>query len=442
MADLDLDFFEKVIFYKSLSDDRYLASIVDHIKPEFFKNSNIKLIYGVVCDFYVRRTACPTLTEIKAALTTDKLRDAFKELVLSIKDIDKNINEDELYSNTERFLKEKAVYTTILDVAENCTKGEVNTADILAKFEKSCSISLTTNIGTDFIKNIDTVIDDLNKEERFISTGWQWLDNKLGGGFLESGKALYVFAGVTNIGKSIFLANCAINIASQNKTVLIISLEMSEMIYARRLSSTITQIPFTKLKNEQQELRQSMADYNKAKPNARILVKEFPPSSVTPLQLVGFIKKIISKGIKLDAIIIDYVNLVHSPVGHNSYERVKYVSEQIRAMSYIFNCPVVSATQLNRSGYNTEDPNIETISESMGLANTADAMLSIYQSDEERELGVIHLGIMKNRLGPNFGNILLRLDYSTLTLTQDDSINSTDESSSLTNTLSILSNNL
>ena len=49
----------------------------------------------------------------------------------------------------------------------------------------------------------------------------------LDGGFLENGRSIYVFAGETNVGKSIFLGNIAVNMAKQGKTVLVVSLEMS-----------------------------------------------------------------------------------------------------------------------------------------------------------------------------------------------------------------------
>jgi len=48
---------------------------------------------------------------------------------------------------------------------------------------------------------------------------------------------------------------------------------------------------------------------------------------------------------------------------------------------------------------------------------------------------------MKNRFGPNFGNVLLRIDYPTLSITQDDTINDTDESNSLASTLKTLADN-
>jgi replicative DNA helicase len=441
MSDIDNDFFEKVILYKSLTDEKYLGSIIDYIKPHFFKDKRIKEIFTIISDFYIKHNSVPTSTEVKTYLTNEKSKESFKEIINEIKDIDKNLNDDELYSNTEKFLKEKAVFTTMMDVAEKVSKNEIDTSDILKKFESACSINLSVDLGLEILSNSSILIDELNKAESFISTGYPWLDQRIGGGLQENGRSLYVFAGETNIGKSIFLANLAVNIAKQNKAVLVISLEMPELIYAKRLSSNITKIPVFRLKGEQEQLKSGIEEFVKKTPNAKIFIKEFPPSTVSPLQISAFIKKFIAKGIKIDAIVLDYLNLVHSPQGNNSYERVKYVTEKIRALSYIFNCPIISATQLNRSGYNESDPSISTISESIGLAATADVLLSIFQTDEERELGIIHLGMMKNRFGPNFGNILLRIDYPTLTIIQDDSINDTDESNSITNTLKILSEN-
>ena len=98
-------------------------------------------------------------------------------------------------------------------------------------------------------------------------------------------------------------------------------------------------------------------------------------------------------------------------------------------MTYIFNCPVISATQLNRGGFSIANPDLATISESVGLAATADVIVSIYQNEEDRELGIIRLGMMKNRYGPRGQTQAMRIDYSTLTVTQaEDSMNETEDS--------------
>ena len=124
----------------------------------------------------------------------------------------------------------------------------------------------------------------------------------LDGGFLQSGKSLYVFAGETNIGKSIFLGNVASNIASQGKNVLLITLEMSELLYARRICTHVSKIPMKEMAVNGHSLRAAM----KEEPG-QIFIKEFPPSTITPNTIKAFTKKFTDKGIKLDAIVIDYL---------------------------------------------------------------------------------------------------------------------------------------
>jgi replicative DNA helicase len=438
MQKLDLDFFENVILYKSLTDDTYLASIIDNLKPIYFKNKDIKSIFELIKDFYEKRGTRPTITEIKSLLVSEELKNSFKSAVNLIKDFDKNLNSDELNANTEAFLKEKGVYHTMLEVVDDINKNNVDTSKILHKFEKACNISLATNIGLDLLEDVSVIVNDLNSEEKYISSKWKWLDKKLGGGFLEKGKALYVFAGETNIGKSIFLGNAAINMASQGKTVLLVSLEMPEIIYAKRLCTNITKIPFHQLKAESSTLFQQLTEYKNETPDAKIIVKEFPPSTITCNHLKAFLKKITSSGVKIDALVLDYINLLHSTLGNNTYERVKHITEQLRALSYVFNIPIISATQLNRSGYDISDPGLNTLSESMGLGHTADVILSIWQEDTDKELGVIKMGLMKNRFGENFGHCNMKIDYSTLTLTEDENTNDTEASTSTIATLNNL----
>jgi len=438
---MDNAFFEKVIMYNALMDEAYLATIIDHLEPKFFENKNIKSIIDIIGKFFTKRGTVPTLTEIKSYLTTPELKENFKACAQYFKDFTKNFNKTELYENTEQFLKEKAVYNTLLEVVDTCSNGDVDTADILTRFEKSCNISMATDLGLDYFTDIDKHIEDLTTLDDVIPSRWDWLDEKLGGGFLENGRALYVFAGETNVGKSIFLGNIACQIADQNKTVLLVSLEMSELVYAKRVSTKITQIPIGNLHKRTDDLKTKLEYYkaSHAHVDSRILIKEFPPNTITCNHLKSFIKKITDTGVQIDAIVLDYVNLLASREGNNSYERIKSATEQLRALSYTFNCPVITATQLNRSGFNEINPGLDTIGESIGLAATADCIMSIWQEEEDAELGIIKLGMMKNRFGPNFGACAMRIDYSTLTLREEEILDAGDELNTTSSTLSFLS---
>lgn len=436
---LDLDHFEKIFALKMLTDEEYFATVVDVVDPEYFKDKAIRDIFLILKEYFTTRSTIPNITEVKNYLHTQDLKDSFKKIILMIQGMDKTYNQEELLTNTERYIKERAVYKTMLDVAEKLQQGKADTSWILDQFEKTCNIDLSTNYGLDLLNNIDQVVADINKEVQVIPTEWKWLNDYLCGGFLKNGRALYIFAGQTNVGKSIVLGNVAVQIAQQGKTVLLISLEMSEMMYARRLSSNLTGIPVRELRTEIMTLQASLEEIRDKTPRGRVIIKEFPPSTITPSQLSAFIKKLRNKGIFPDAIVLDYVNLLHSTQGNNSYERIKYICEQVRAMTYVYNCPCITATQINRTEFSVE-PTMVGISESIGLAATADFISSVYQLDEDAENGVIRMGILKNRFGAAFGSSAFSINYPTLTITEDDELNSlTDESESARDTLALLS---
>jgi len=147
---------------------------------------------------------------------------------------------------------------------------------------------------------------------------------------------------------------------------------------------------------------------------------------------------IATKKFKPDAIVLDYLNLLAAD-GNNSYERIKIVSEQVRALSYEFNCPVISATQLNRSGYSgagsssqtqvydQRGPGMSSISESYGTGATADAVVGIFRTDQDKEDNAIHINIMKSRFGQNTGVNRMGIDYRTMTLFEDEALNENDD---------------
>ena len=439
---IDWDYYEAIIAFGLLTDEGYLASVIDYIKPNFFNDKDISRVITLICNYFKERSTVPTITEIKAYLTTPELKESFKNVVNKFNNIDQNLNRDELSENTEQFLKERGVYQTLLSVADECTNSNIDTSEILHKFEEACNINLSTDTGLNYFEDIDQQIHNLSVSEAVIPSKWEWFDNKLGGGFLEAGKSIYVFAGETNIGKSIFLGNIAVNACSQNKTVLLVSLEMPEMIYARRVSSDITKIPIGDLPFRTDELRQKIEAYKQNNSDCKLLIKEFPPSTITCNHLKAFIKKIVDQGVKLDMIVLDYVNLLRSTISGNSYERIKDSTEQLRALSYVFNCPVITATQLNRSGYDEVNPGLDTISESIGLAATADAIFSLWQEEEDAELGIIKLGVMKNRFGANFGSTSMRVDYNTLSLSEDDILTGDADLNAAAGALSLLSDDI
>jgi replicative DNA helicase len=420
--DIDLEYLEKVVFKNCLEDEMYLNSIIDNLNYKFFKNKDFQQIVKIIQALYKRNNRRPTNTELEIYLNTSELKGHYQASKKIIDTLEVDLSNDILYSYTEKFLQEQAVFNTFLEIVDN---KERDVKSIHDKFSKACNISLTTNIGHNYFKDVEQHIIDLTTREETIKTGWDWLDTRLGGGFLELGRSMYIFAGPTNVGKSIFLSNIASNAAAADKNVLVVSLEMSEMIYCKRITSKLTGLPINHLDEHIETLKEKVGKFKMTHPRANIIIKEFAPSSITPPQLEGFIKKLINKKFKPDIIVLDYLNLLASTYGNNSYERVKSISEQVRAMSYTFECPIISATQVNRTGYGntTSAPGLEAIGESYGLGATADVIVSIWRTEEDEEDNALHMGIIKNRFGSNTGSTRISIDYNTLTLMENNDLN-------------------
>lgn len=343
---LDLDFFETVLLFNALGDQEYLSSIIGYIEPSLFNDKNIGKVMGRLSEFFLERGTVPTLTEIKARLSSEEDRKALTEVKPKLSQIEGPFNKDELIQNTEKFLKERFVYKTILNVAEKFSEQSFKLEEALVEFEKAYNISLKENLGHWYFEDIDKHVKELTAVYKPIPTGWKFFDDKTEGGFFP--KTLVVFAGQVNVGKSIVLGNIATNMLLANKNVLLISLEMSEFMYSKRISSQLTQIPHGDLKTYTEELKEQVKHIKKTV-EGNLIVKEFPPKSVTVRHIDSYITKLKHKGFVPDIVVIDYVNLIH-PIAKNlnSYESVKEVCEHLRGLSFKYDLPVISATQLQR----------------------------------------------------------------------------------------------
>ena len=439
---MDNNFFEYIFCHNALTDNVYMSSVIDHYNQNYFENGDIKNILNIAVDFFQKRNVLPTLTEIRSYLKTPEEIEGFKRVLTEIKTLDKKYNYDELYQNTEKFLREKAVYNSIVTTAETMAKNKtIDTDNILNTFTQACNISLIDNIGLDYFEKIDDHCSELIKPNNTIDTGFRFLNKNIEGGWKADGRALYIFTGATNVGKSIFLGHVTIAGIKARKTVVLITLEMPEQMYAKRISSNISKLPLNTLPTYIDELKTKIIQFKDAYEGSRLLIKEFPTKQMSVNHLNSYINKIIKKGIKPDMIVVDYLNLIKAAKSYNgTYDEVKAIAENLRASTYLFEIPIISATQLNRKGFGKEDPGMEATSESIGLSFTADAQFSIWTTPEQKQQGIINIGIQKNRFGPNAGNVPVKIDYTTLTLEEfpeDTTIHGNEELGDAPNTLDI-----
>tara|TARA_X000001382_G_scaffold26916_1_gene17328 strand:+ start:426 stop:1811 length:1386 start_codon:yes stop_codon:yes gene_type:complete len=437
----DFEFIEKLVMKNCLENEQFLSITIPYLKTDLFSNKHNKRIVELLQKYFSKFNRKPTSTELSVFLNSDKLKEAYTIVKNNSDNITEEIDYNTLLDHTERFLKLQGFQNTLLQIAEkwDSVTDKEDLVSFYNNIEKIIGYSLRSSEGHNYFDELETHIDNLLTETNHLSTGIEWLDELLGGGFLLEGRSMYIFAGETNVGKSIFLHNMAVNIMKQNKKVILFSLEMSEQMYNIRITSTISELDNNTLKDNVEEIRDGAMRFKMMRPDTGLIVKEYPPNSVTPAILKTYTKQIIStKKFKPDAIVVDYLNLLTSD-GNNSYEKIKNISEQLRALSYEFQCPVITATQLNRSGYSgsgsssqaqvydQRGPGMSSVSESYGTGATADAVVGLFRTDQDKEDNAIHVNIMKNRFGSNYGVTRLGMNYRTMTVFEDEALNENDE---------------
>jgi hypothetical protein len=103
-----------------------------------------------------------------------------------------------------------------------------------------------------------------------------------------------------------------------------------------------------------------------------------------------------------EVVIVDYINICTSSrlklgASVNSYTFIKSIAEEMRGFAVEKNVPILTATQLNRAGFQSSDVGLENTAESFGLPATADLMLALITTDELEDLNQLMVKQLKNR---------------------------------------------
>jgi KaiC/GvpD/RAD55 family RecA-like ATPase len=346
-------------------------------------------------------------------------------LIADISSLDLQVPDDVINNNLKEFIRRNAFYNALYDNADLLGKNEDGYEKVVAKclenFDRVQKITFNdTDLGLNYFDK-DAMLkhwDYIKNPEAKISTGWPALDGYTHGGFLKDGRSLYLVMAQAGLGKSLFLSNLAVNFLKQGLGVVVISLEMSEDVYAQRFDAHISRKDINKLADEEESAIERIKAFYAEHPTSNLYIKEYPPKSVTCNDIRVYLENLKNNGHHFDAVIIDYLNLVKSQTKiDNMFMDGLDVSEKLRAISYEMKCPVISAVQTNSEGMNNENVGMENISQSRGIAFTTDFLMALFQTDDDRENGMIKGRLLKNRLGGMVGKVLdFKLEPGSLVL--------------------------
>jgi len=404
--------FEKIFFRLSLVKTKYLKSI----KSSFYTSQEIDILSQLSNKFFERFNETPTKDQLNMLIQrSEKAKERITENILNtIFEVDLDQYDEEwLTSVTESWIKYRTFEISLTDTVEFVKTTAVtpeNVDSIVAKVKGLINdrnnLSFNSDLGLDFFE----VESHDQKDTEKVSTGYNFLDRMLGGGY-DKGGNLIVYAGEQNIGKSIYLANDAANFVKMGTNTVVVTAEMAAHKFVKRIGSNLLTININeyadKAKNKEHVQRRLETVGDGFTPPGSLFVKQFPTSQATVLDIEAYVNQIEEeKQIKVGAVVIDYINILanyRNQNTENTYMKIKQIAEDLRAMGIRNNWLIVTATQITRNGYNSSDIGMTDIAESAGLSHTADVMLGIIQDDLMRANNEYWLKVLKIRDGEGKG---------------------------------------
>jgi len=281
---------------------------------------------------------------------------------------------------------------------------------------------------------IDTIDDRAHGRGGFnnVRTGFTQLDQLTSG--LQNGD-LIIVAGRPSMGKTTLAINIAENIALNDGTALVVSLEMSKAQLAERNLARFAQINTQTLRSgklSQTEFSRLGQAVQTLEDRQLVIADDVCLSNVARIRMAA--RKLRQSNQRLDVIVIDYLQLMQGK-GNTRNEELSGITRALKLLAKELNCPVVLLSQLSREVEKRADkrPLLSDLRESGAIEQDADVVIMLYRDDyyhdESTKKGFAQLLIRKQRMGP-VGQLYLRFEgqYSRFLDANPEQINALHQS--------------
>lgn len=238
-----------------------------------------------------------------------------------------------------------------------------------------------------------------------ISSGWKDLDEIVGG--WRKGE-LIILGARPSMGKSAFALHLSLNAALSNKTVLFVSIEMSETMTTQRLLALRSGIDLKQIQNNVLSLEQR---HRLRGVRADLIDSGLYLAASNPMSMQNLRSKAVrlASTVGCDLVVVDYLQMI-ATTGQNRTQEIGQVSRGLKALARELDAPVIALSSLNRSSEKRDDkrPMMSDIRESGDIESDADVVMFLYRPSyymatgdrSDIEIDECEVIIGKNRNGP------------------------------------------
>jgi len=429
--------FESILLKSITHDDEVFSKLLPLIEVKYFQEVGDQETFKLIKQYFKEYRGKPSLTELVAlvkGVSNGEIRQSIIDSLQIISGTELVENVDFMCSETVKWIKD-SLYLEALQIGSEGLMKKSDELKLKAQqiLEQRSKINIDTDLGVDF-DDIEQMIEYYSERNVGILTQHEELNKRLGSGFLPG--TLSVVLAPAGGGKSLFLTDLISGMIKDNKKILLVSLEMQDKEIMKRVHANALNLPINSLMDlnkteaelarlveERESARVLYKDdiiraYNSLKTSGscgKLYVKDYPAGTFSALQLEQLVETYkMEKGIEFDLVFIDYIGIMKSDLvtpAAGLYSYVKSIGEEVRASAKKLKLPIISCSQLNRSAYGNKEASNDTISDSIGTAQTADWMLFLLQTEEMKATKEIICKVTKNRFNGITDTWKMNIDY-------------------------------
>jgi replicative DNA helicase len=267
---------------------------------------------------------------------------------------------------------------------------------------------------TDIFANLDTVLDEDYRHP--IPMGIKGIDKLLKGGLAKG--EIGVILAPTGVGKTTILSKISNTAFNLGYNVLQIFFEDNPKIIQRKHFTMWTGIEPDNLVQHKEEVMSKITEIKETMQN-RLVLKKLASDTMTMSQIKNQVRKMIADGIKIDMVLLDYIDCVlPESSSKDEWKAEGSVMRGFEAMCHELDLVGWTATQGNRASISSEVVTTDQMGGSIKKAQVGHVIISVAKTLQQKEMGLATIAITKSRLGQDgvvfenckFNNELLEID--------------------------------
>lgn len=382
MSNEVLDKKHKLLLEYLISDRSVFIKCIRIIKPSYFEPPLDRVVENIV-EFFGKHHNIPNVDIIEAETGI-----LLKERLMEVGD------ESYFLDEFEQHCKEQAMTEAILAAVEFINDG--NTSPIQDLVRNALLVRIDDSLGTNLFDDPEERIKNMmiNVDER--TCGIPAVDDLIGK--IRRGE-LGVFFAATAGGKSVTLANLVRNVSSQGLSSLIVTIELNELLYSKRLDAILTSVD---IKDHAMHAGQIAEELARLAPDfGNIIIKKMPYGT-TPADIRALVMEYVLKyGKPPDALFVDYLGLMGGAKGKgmNKFDEDEIKAFGIRDLCVEYDMYGFTAGQINRDGYDVKTLGPNHVAGGISVINACDWAVGLVATEEDIDNNQVQAIQMKIRNG-------------------------------------------